>query len=285
MNEQININVKLIAEKKENFQILKKNRFAKRFFGNQVQNSITNVQIQTTPSSAFIIWDSNAENFDIIIKGNNYQKGETVQAKAYHLYDLIANEKYSFSIRTQNGVWQDYSFVASYQDELESSGIQHKFTLMNETITNVSNQSKWVFEQTLAFDTKQIARFSYENNDTEKWHVELILNDKIVATSNKSKINCNIRIGNYVITPIKSLTLQNRVKMLGGSQLTGLLRRNPDENLLQLEQQDFPESETLEVDEEYKEPDSWQKYQSSLEQNYVKEADEKKKKRAFSLFG
>ncbi|MBN1330046.1 MAG: hypothetical protein JXA54_11290, partial [Candidatus Heimdallarchaeota archaeon] len=144
---------------------------------------------------------------------------------------------------------------------------------------------KWVFEQTLAFETKQIARFSYENNDSEKWHIELILNDKIVATSNKSKINCNIRIGNYVITPIKSLTLQNRVKMLGGSQLTGLLRRNPDENLLQLEQQDFPEAEGLAVDEQYKDPDSWEKYQASLEQNYVKEAGEEKKKRAFSLFG
>jgi len=284
MSEKIPINVKLVAERKVPFQILKKNKLTKRFFENRAQNSITNVQIQTTPTSAFISWESNAESFDIIIKGNNYQKAETIQAKSYHLYDLTTDEKYKFSIRTTNGIWQDYTFVADYQTEPETSGVQHSFSLLSETIKDVSNKSIWEFEQTIAFDTKQIARFSYENNDSEKWHVELILNDRIIATSNKSKINVNVRIGNYLITPIKSLSLQNKTKMIFGTQLTGLLRRKPEESL-QLEQQDFPKTESLVVDEEYKEPDTWEKYQDSLEHDYIKESAENQKKKAFSLFG
>jgi len=241
MTEKIPIKVKIVAEKKERFHNLKKRKFTKGLFNIQRPNvPITNIQIDTTPTSAFISWQSQAESFDVLVKGNDYSKAETITSKAYRLTDLNQGEQYVFSIKVTNGRWKDYQFIADYNTTPEVTGTQHKFTLLGETITDISNDN-WTFEQTIEFDTKQIARFLYENNDSEKWHVEFILNDKIVAKSNKSRINANIRIGNYVITPIKSLSLQNRTKMIFGSQLTGLMRRNPDENLLQLEQQDFPE--------------------------------------------
>ena len=72
--------------------------------------------------------------------------------------------------------------------------------------------------------------------------------------------------------------------MIFGTQLTGLLRRNPNENLLQLEQQDFPEEKTLEVDEQYKKPNPMEKYLTSIDKNFIEETGEMKRKGHLGLF-
>lgn len=252
MTEKINAKVKIVASKKEKFQNLKQNNFTKRFFKKQEESTITNLEIKPTNDSALISWKSKiAENFDVLVKGFNLNVAEKIQGKTFQLRDLFQGEKYAFSIRPKGGQWIEKIFTARDENifaiqnnqQQENSGIKHTFTINEQKITEFSSENKneWSFETQIQFDVKQIVNFQYENDDTEKWHVELILNDKIISKSNKSKINSKVRIGNMIVKPMMNFSLKSRARPWLGIQATGLLRKNPAEaDTIQTEQQGFP---------------------------------------------
>ncbi len=238
MTERINAKIKIVASKKEKFQNLKNNRFTGRFFKNQQEESaITNLQIKPTSDSALITWKSNiVDSFDVLVKGFNLNIAEKIQAKTYQLTNLFQDETYTFSVRPQGGQWIEKIFTARddnvfVQSKQEENGVNHTFIINESQIVEFTAEDKneWSFETQIQFDTKQIVNFQYENDDREKWHVEMILNDKIIAKSNKSKIDAKVRIGNLVVKPMRNFSLKSRARPWLGIQATGLLRRNPEE--------------------------------------------------------